>query len=271
MPRFAANLTMLFTERPFLDRFAAAAEAGFEAVEYLFPYAYEANALAERLRANGLVQALFNLPAGDWEAGERGVACHPDRIEEFREGVAKAIEYAAALGCRRLNCLAGIAPEGVEEAALRATFVDNLRYAADALARAGLTLLIEPINTQDVPGFYLSRTDQAAAILDAVGADNLMIQYDAYHAQIMEGNLAETLARHSARIGHIQIAEVPGRHEPGTGEIDYRFLFAHLDRIGYGGWVGCEYKPAAGTAEGLGWFAPYRRRAAGEDTEGDRA
>ncbi|MDE1947431.1 MAG: hydroxypyruvate isomerase [Burkholderiales bacterium] len=253
MPKFAANLTMLFNEVPFLDRFEQAAQAGFEAVEFLFPYAFEAAEIRRRLDANGLKLVLHNLPAGNWEAGERGIACHPDRVDEFRAGVARAIEYAKVLGVNQLNCLAGKAPAGVAEERLRSTFVENLRYAAAALKGAGLRLLIEPINTYDIPGFYLNRTAQAAAILDEVGADNAFIQYDLYHAQRMEGELAATAQKYLARIGHIQLADNPGRNEPGTGEINYAFLFAHLDRIGYAGWIGCEYKPATNTLAGLGW------------------
>ena len=253
MPRFAANLTMLFNEVPFLDRFEHAAKAGFEAVEFLFPYAWSAQEIKQRLDAHGLKLVLHNLPAGDWDGGERGIACHPDRVDEFKAGVAKAIEYAKVLGVPQLNCLAGKVPSGVSEPALRQTFVANLRHAALELKRAGLRLLIEPINTFDIPGFYLNRTDQALAILAEVGADNAYVQYDIYHAQRMEGELAATLQKHLAQIGHIQLADNPGRNEPGTGEINYRFLFAHLDRIGYPGWIGCEYKPAAGTEAGLGW------------------
>lgn len=253
MPKFAANLSMLFTELPFLDRFEAAARAGFEAVEFLFPYAFEAQDIRRRLDANNLKLVLHNLPAGDWEAGERGIACHPDRVDEFRAGVARAITYAQALGVGQLNCLAGKAPAGVPDATLRDTLVANLRYAAAALKTAGLRLLVEPINTFDIPGFYVNRTAQALAIIDEVGADNAFVQYDIYHAQRMEGELAATLQKHLARIGHVQLADNPGRNEPGTGEIHYPFLFAHLDRIGYSGWVGCEYKPATTTEAGLGW------------------
>jgi hydroxypyruvate isomerase len=253
MPRFAANLTMLFNEVPFLERFERAAKAGFEAVEFLFPYPFAAADIKSRLDANGLKLVLHNLPAGHWEGGERGIACHPDRVEEFRAGVAQALEYATALGVPQLNCLAGKAPAGVDEAVLRATFVANLKYAAAELKKAGLKLLIEPINTYDIPGFYLNRTAQALAILDEVGADNAFVQYDIYHAQRMEGEIAATLQKHLARIGHVQLADNPGRNEPGTGELNWAFLFAHLDRIGYGGWIGCEYKPATTTEAGLGW------------------
>ena len=253
MPRFAANLTMLFTELPFLDRFAAAAKAGFEAVEFLFPYAYPATEIRQRLDAHGLALVLHNLPAGDWDAGERGIACHPDRVAEFREGVAQALVYARALGVKQLNCLAGKAPQGVADEVLRETFVENLRFAAAELKKAGLRLLIEPINTFDIPGFYLNRTVQAVSILVEVGADNAFVQYDIYHAQRMEGELAATVHKYLPRIGHIQLADNPGRNEPGSGEINYAFLFAHLDRIGYDGWIGCEYKPATTTEAGLGW------------------
>jgi hydroxypyruvate isomerase len=253
MPRFAANLTMLFTEVPFLDRFERAAKAGFDAVEFLFPYAFSVHEIRQRLDDNGLQLVLHNLPAGDWDAGERGIACHPDRQAEFREGVMRAIDYAQGLGVGQVNCLAGKAPAGVAEASLRATFVSNLRHAAAAFKPAGLKLLIEPINHFDIPGFYLNRTQQAADILAEVGADNAFIQYDIYHAQRMEGELAATMQKHLPRIGHIQLADNPGRNEPGSGEINYPFLFAHLDRIGYSGWIGCEYKPAAGTEAGLGW------------------
>ncbi|WP_254275594.1 hydroxypyruvate isomerase [Halomonas sp. 3H] len=254
MPKFAANLSMLFTEVEFLDRFAAAARAGFQGVEYLFPYDYPAETLKARLDDNGLTQVLFNLPAGDWAAGERGIACHPERVEEFREGVERAIAYARVLGNTQVNCLAGIQPQGVSDDEARQTLIENLRFAAGKLADAGILLIAEPINTRDIPGFFLNRTEQALAIFDEVGSDNLKLQYDIYHMQIMEGDLAPTIEKHLARIAHVQIADNPGRHEPGSGEIHYPFLFAHLDRLGYRGWVGAEYKPAATTEEGLGWL-----------------
>ena len=254
MPRFAANLTMLFTEVPFLDRFERAALSGFSAVEFLFPYAFAAEDIKARLDANKLQLVLHNLPAGNWDLGERGIACHPDRVNEFRTGVATAIRYAQTLGVKQLNCLAGKVPTGVSEAQLRETLVANLRFAAAELKTAGLRLLIEPINHFDIPGFYLTRTEQALDILDGVGADNAFVQYDIYHAQRMEGELAATMQKQLARIGHIQLADNPGRNEPGTGEINYRFLFNHLDRIGYTGWIGCEYKPATTTEAGLGWI-----------------
>ena len=257
MPKLAANLTMLFGEIDFLDRFEAAASAGFRGVEFLFPYAYDAQVLKARLRDHRLVLVLHNLPAGNWTAGERGIACHPDRVEEFRAGVDQAITYATALDCDRVNCLAGILPPQVDPAAARDTFVQNLRYAAPRLQSAGIRLLIEPINTRDVPGFFLSGTAQAIEIIDAVGSDNLQLQYDIYHMQIMEGDVAAGIQRLLPRIGHLQLADVPGRHEPGTGAIDFGSLLNHIDRIGYSGWIGCEYVPAGKTRDGLGWAAPY--------------
>ena len=259
MPRFSANLSMLFTEVPFLDRFARAAQAGFEAVEFMFPYAHSPQEIKARLDATGLKAVLHNLPAGDWEGGDRGIACDPARVAEFRAGVARGVAYATTLGVPQLNCLAGKAPAGADDALLRRTFVDNLRFAAAALHQAGLRLLVEPINRYDIPGFYLQRTAQALSVLDEVGAPNAFVQYDIYHAQRTEGELAATLAQHLARIGHIQIADNPGRHEPGSGEINYRFLFQHLDRIGYQGWVGAEYRPASTTEAGLGWRAALCR------------
>jgi len=254
MPKFAANLTMLFNEAGFLDRFAAARRAGFSGVEYLFPYEHAAKDIRARLDEHGLTQVLHNLPAGNWGTGERGIACHPDRVAEFEQGVARAVEYANALGCTQLNCLAGIVPAGVDQDRARATFVGNLRGAARRLQDAGIRLLIEPINTRDIPGFFLRTTAQALGILDEVGSPNLFLQYDVYHMQIMEGDLATTIQKNLDRIAHIQIADNPGRHEPGTGEINYDFLFDFMNRIGYAGWVGCEYKPAASTEAGLGWM-----------------
>jgi hydroxypyruvate isomerase len=258
MPRFSANLSMLFTEEPFLDRFIAAAKAGFQGVEFLFPYAVPKEEIAERLKSNGLTQVLFNLPAGNWEAGERGIACHPDCISEFQEGVGKAIDYAKALDCKQVNCLAGIAPAGVSPDKLHSTLADNLRFAARELKSAGILLLAEPINTYDIPGFFLNRSAQAIALFDEVGSGNLKLQYDVYHMQRMEGELAKTIERLLPRIAHIQIADNPGRNEPGTGEINYPYIFGVIDRIGYSGWVGCEYRPLTTTAAGLGWL----RRAA---------
>ncbi|MEO8410522.1 MAG: hydroxypyruvate isomerase [Propionivibrio sp.] len=254
MPKFAANLTMLYNQVDFLERFEAAAASGFKGVEYLFPYAFDKEQLAEKLSQFGLTQVLHNLPAGDWAAGERGIACHPGRVGEFQEGVGKAIEYAKALGCKQLNCLAGIPPAGVDPEALRATLVDNLKFAGDRLKQAGIRFLVEPINTFDMPGFYLNHTQQALDLIDATGSDNIYLQYDIYHMQRMEGELANTMRAHLARISHIQLADNPGRNEPGTGEINYPYLFDSLDQQGYAGWIGCEYKPRADTAGGLGWL-----------------
>ena len=259
MPKFAANLTMLFTELPFMQRFEAAAKAGFKAVEYLFPYPFDKKELSAALRANGLQQVLHNLPAGNWEGGERGIACHPDRVSEFREGVGMAIDYATALGCPKLNCLLGKLPQGVSPDEARKTAVENLRFAARELQSAGIMLLVEPVNHFDIPGFFLTRTDQALAIIDEVGSTNLLLQYDIYHAQRMEGELAATITKNIARIGHIQLADNPGRGEPGTGEINYPWLFKHIDAAGYTGWIGCEYKPRGETVEGLGWRTALTR------------
>jgi hydroxypyruvate isomerase len=257
MPKFSANLSMLFTEHPFLERFDAAARAGFRAVEFMFPYAHPVEQIAEALSRNDLQLVLHNLPVGHWESGERGIACHPDRVDEFRSGVDDAIRYATALKAPRVNCLAGILPEGVSREEAEEVLVKNLRFAADQLGRHRIQLLVEPINTWDIPGFFLHRSAQAIALIDRVGSDNLYLQYDVYHMQRMEGELATTLQRHLRRIAHVQIADTPGRHEPGTGEINYRYLFQHLDAIGYEGWVGCEYKPRDGTEAGLAWRAPH--------------
>jgi hydroxypyruvate isomerase len=257
MPKFAANLTMLFNEAPFMERFGAARAAGFDAVEYLFPYEFPKEALAAELDKHRLSQVLFNLPAGNWAAGERGIASHPDRVGEFQDGVGKAIEYARALQCPRMNCLAGIAPKGLAREKARETLVANLKFAADRLKAAGLTLVIEPINTFDIPGFYVTTTREGLDLIEATGSDNLFLQYDIYHMQRMEGELAGTLKAQLPKIGHIQLADNPGRNEPGTGEINYRFLFRHLDEIGYQGWIGCEYKPKTTTVAGLGWIAAH--------------
>ena len=258
VPRFSANLSLLFTEHPLTERFAAARAAGFDAVEIQFPYAEPAQRLAVSLRASGLPLVLHNLPAGDWAAGERGIAALPGREAEFRDGVARASDYAGALGCPQLNGLAGLAPEGVERARLHDILAENLAFAADALKRVDLRLLIEPINDRDVPGFLLNRLDEAAAVIDAVGADNLFLQADLYHMAMMGEDVAGSLAKHMPRIGHIQIADAPGRHEPGTGSLDFPALLAELERLGYGGFVGCEYVPAVGTEAGLGWMAAFR-------------
>ncbi|HSV81142.1 MAG TPA: hydroxypyruvate isomerase [Ramlibacter sp.] len=261
MPRFAANLTMLYGELPFLERFAAAARDGFQAVEFMFPYEHDLEAIADRLREHRLALVMHNVPAGDWAGGERGIACLPDRVDEFRAGVCLAVDVASRLGAPRLNVLAGIRPDGVTEGDARRTLVENLRFAAAQARERGIRLLLEPVNTFDIPGFFVARTRDALALIDQVGADNLSLQYDLYHAQRMEGELAATLRAHLHRIAHVQLADNPGRNEPGTGEINYRFLFGLLDELGYAGYVGCEYKPRAagpgGTSAGLGWAAAH--------------
>ena len=254
MPRFCANLTLLYNEHDFLERFGAASRAGFKGVEYLFPYDYDKHQLAELLNRHRLTQVLHNLPAGDWAKGERGIACHPDRVNEFQASVEKAIDYATALDCRQVNCLAGLMPGRVAPEKLRETFVANLQFAAPRFKAAGIKLLIEPINsTRDMPGFFLNHSRQALDIIRDVGSDNLFLQYDIYHMQIMEGDLASTIEKNLTLIPHMQLADNPGRHEPGTGEINYGFLFEFIDRIGYRGWIGCEYKPLADTDAGLDW------------------
>lgn len=264
MPQFSANLSLLFADLPFLDRFDAAARAGFQAVEFQFPYDFAVADIKARLNDTGLALVLHNLPAGDWAAGERGLACHPDRVAEFQHGVLKALEVAAVLGTPQLNVLAGLLPTGVAQADARRTLVANLRYAASLMGDNGIRLLMEPINTRDMPGFFVNRTEQALDILDEVGSANLLLQYDIYHAQRMEGELGATLAAHLSRIGHIQLADNPGRHEPGTGEINFHYLFRHLDDLGYRGHVGCEYRPRdagpGGTLAGLGWVAAHGQR-----------
>ena len=271
MPQFAANLTLMYTELPFLQRFAAAAADGFTAVEYLFPYAYPAAELALRLRDNGLQQVLFNAPpaghdlaamAAAWEAGARGTAALPGRVDEFRAGVSQALDYAAALACPRIHLMSGLAPAGVAQEALTQQYTDNLRWAAEAAAQGGCEVLIEPINQRDMPGYFLRSQAQAHALLDAVQAPNLKVLMDLYHCQITEGDVASKLRHYlpTGRIGHIQIAGVPERHEPDRGELHYPYLFEVLDALDYRGWVGCEYRPAAGTSAGLGWL-PVRRTA----------
>ncbi len=260
MPRFAANLSMLFGEVPFLERFAAAAGAGFEAVEFLFPYEFPPEAIAARLRASGVRSVLFNLPPGRWEAGERGIAALPGREAEFREGVQAALRYAEALGTPTLHAMAGVVPAGADRDACRRTYVSNLRHAADALAERGRTLVIEPLNHRDMPGYFLERQADAHAVREEVGAPNLLVQADLYHLQIAEGDVTTKLRRWIEHVGHVQIASVPDRHEPDSGELDYRYLFRLLDDLGYRAWVGCEYRPARRTTEGLAWFAPYRRK-----------
>ena len=254
MPRFAANLTMLFNEVPFMERFAAAAKAGFKGVEYLFPYDFPAEELAKQLSAHGLTQVLHNLPAGDWGKGERGIAIFPERVDEFKAGVTKAITYAKALKCGQLNCLVGVMPQGADAKKHHDTLIANLKFAASALKNEGIKLLIEPINTRDIPGFFLTRTQQALDIIAEVGSDNLYDQYDIYHMQIMEGDLARKIEANLPKIAHIQLADNPGRNEPGTGEISYPFLYEFIDKIGYKGWIGAEYKPKTDTVAGLGWL-----------------
>jgi hydroxypyruvate isomerase len=258
MPRFAANLSSLFTELTFPERFAAAAKHGFTAVEYLFPYDYEKEQLADLLKQNDLKQVMFNLPSGHWEAGERGLACDPRRIPEFQDGLELAIEYAIAFDCKRLNCLPGIMPRESCPLTIHETLVGNLRHAAARLEQLKIKLLIEPINVYDNPNFFLHRSSHALAIMEEVQHANLYMLYDVYHMQITEGNLASTIAENLSRIGHVQIADVPGRNEPGTGEINFNFPFRHLDAIGYDGWIGCQYNPLFTTEEGLEWFTPYQ-------------
>ncbi|MYN21121.1 hydroxypyruvate isomerase [Rugamonas sp. FT107W] len=253
MPKFAANLSMLFTEALFLERFALAREAGFDGVEFLFPYAYDAHQLAERLRRHQLTLALFNLPAGDWNAGDRGMACDPRRQDEFRAGVHSALAYATELGATQLHCMAGKTPPGLAPERAHATYVDSLRWAAAELAPHGINLLIEPINHYDMPGYFLNRSRQALDIIAETGSPNLFLQYDIYHMQRMEGELSNTIRANLPMIKHMQIADTPGRHEPGSGEINYRHLFRLIDELGYEGWLGCEYLPAGDTLAGLGW------------------
>jgi len=257
MLKFSANLTMMFNEVDFLGRFERASKAGFKGVEFLFPYEWERQELAEKLDKHGLEQVLHNLPAGNWLAGERGIACLPGRVGEFQEGVGLAIEYAKALRCPRLNCIAGITPKDVPAEKVRQTMVDNLRFAATALEKEGIRLLVEPLNNQDIPEFYLVHTQDALRLLVEVNHPNLWLQYDIYHMQIMEGNLTRTILDNLARIAHIQLGDNPGRHEPGTGEINFTNLLRFIDEAGYDGWIGCEYKPAGVTEDGLEWVEPY--------------
>ncbi|MBT5266248.1 MAG: hydroxypyruvate isomerase family protein [Rhodospirillaceae bacterium] len=254
MPNFAANLSMMFQEHDFLDRFAAASAQGFNGAEFLFPYDWEKSEIRARLDDNGITQALFNLPPGDWAAGERGFAALPGREDTFEAALDKALDYAVALDCPRLHVMSGMVPEGVDRTACTDTLISNLSKAAPKAASAGKTLIIEPINTQDMPAYFLNWQKQALDILDAVGQPNVRLQFDLYHCQIMEGNLAVHMREQFDRIEHMQIAGVPGRHEPDVGEINYPYLFALMDELGYEGWVGCEYNPAGETVSGLGWF-----------------
>ncbi|MGI4859947.1 MAG: 2-oxo-tetronate isomerase [Janthinobacterium lividum] len=261
MPRFAANLSMLYPQHDFLDRFAAARADGFDAVEYLFPYDYGADELRRRLDDNGLVQALFNAPPGDWAAGERGIASLPGREDEFRAGFERALDYAAVLKNDRIHVMAGLLPEETQRAAHHAVYLENLAFAAEQAAKVGITVLLEPINPRDMPGFFLNRQDQGQAVCREVGAANLKVQFDCYHCQIVEGDIESKLRRDFAGIGHIQIAGVPHRHEPDRNEVNYPYLFDVFDELGYDGWVGCEYRPRGDTSEGLAWLREWRQRA----------
>ena len=265
MPKLAANLSFLYNELPFLDRFAAAAKDGFRAVEYLFPYEWQPHEIVRRLKDNGLQQVLFNAPPGHWDGGERGLACLPGRESEFRDGIAKALDYAAALDCPRVHVMAGLLPASLARETGKATYVENLRWAAGEAAKAGRDLLIEPINTRDIPGFFLNRQDEAHAIVEAIGASNLKVQFDLYHCQIVEGDVAMKIRKYlpTGRVGHIQIAGVPERHEPDIGELNHPYLFKVIDEVsaqcGWDGWVGGEYRPARGavpngTSDGLAWL-----------------
>jgi hydroxypyruvate isomerase len=257
MPRFAANLSMMFQELPFLERFGAAAAAGFRGVEFLFPYDFAAQDVARALRDGALENVLFNLPPGDWAAGERGIASLPGREAEFRAGLSRAMEYAQALGTPRVHVMAGLFPAGAECARHRDAYLANLRHAAAEAARHRLEVLIEPINTRDIPGYFLNTQAEAHAVREEVGAPNLKVQMDLYHAQIVEGDLAMKIRRYLPHVGHVQIAGVPERQEPDRGEVNYPYLFRLLDELGYGGWIGCEYRPAGRTEDGLGWLKPW--------------
>jgi hydroxypyruvate isomerase len=258
MPRFAANLSMMFNEVPFLDRFALAAKAGFKGVEFLFPYEHPAAEIAARLKDNGLQQVLFNAPAGDFGKGERGMAAIPGKQTAFRESIKLALEYATALACPRLHIMAGLKPEGIAHDTLTAVYGANLAYAADECAKVGVKPIIEPINHRDIPGFFLNTTDQAAAIIAAIGPEKLGLQFDLYHCQITEGDVVKRVEKHLPLIAHMQVADTPGRHEPGTGEVNWPFVFKTIDALGFRGWIGCEYRPAGETLAGLSWFAPYK-------------
>ena len=260
MPKFAANLSMMFNEVPFLDRFRAASECGFAAVEFLFPYEHSPDAIADQLRKHNLQIVLFNMPPGDWAAGERGVGCIPGRESEFRAGIEKALDYATRLCIPRLHAMAGIAPAGADPAACRATLIGNLKYAAEQLASHNITLLLEAINHRDIPGFFVNTQAESYQICAAVGAPNLKMQMDLYHMQVMEGDIAMKLRKYAPYCGHIQIAGAPQRNEPDTGEVRYEYLFSLLDEIGYDGWIGCEYRPAGKTTDGLNWFKEYKRK-----------
>jgi hydroxypyruvate isomerase len=257
MPRFAANLTMLFTEYPFIERIDRAAEAGFEAIEFLFPYQEDVDGIRESLSSNGMQQILFNLPAGDFAGGERGIANDPGRVDEFRDGVARALEIAAKLECPRLNCLSGLSVQGIPWETQWKTLVENYQFAAEETAKAGVVQLVEPINTFDMPGFMVTNTNQGLQLIKEVGSTNLKLQYDVYHMQRMEGELVGTIKKNLDQIAHIQIADNPGRHQPGTGEINYPFVLSQIDQMGYDGWVSLEYVPDGETANTLEWLKDW--------------
>lgn len=258
MPKFAANLSMMFNEAPFLDRFGLAAAAGFTAVEFLFPYEHPAAEIARRLGDHGLANVLFNAPPGDWAAGERGMACLPGRRAEFRDGIRRALDYAAALGCPRLHVMAGMMPAGVPRETLLAHYAMNIDFAAEECAKAGVKPVIEPINRRDMPGFFLETTAQAVQVIEAVGPERLGLQFDLYHCQVTEGDVVRRAQELLPFIAHMQVADTPGRHEPGTGEVNWDFVFERIDAMGYRGWIGCEYRPKGETLAGLGWFAKHR-------------
>jgi hydroxypyruvate isomerase len=257
MPKLAANLTLMFNEVPFLDRFEAAAKAGFKGVEYLFPYEFPKDQIAERLQKHRLTQVLFDLPAGNWAAGDRGIACDPARRGEFQDSVGSALDYANSLSCKRLTCLAGKAPVSMSAEEAAQILIENLRFAARQAATQGISVLLEAINTRDIPGFFVNRTAQSKSVLDAVDEPNARMQYDIYHMQVMEGDLASTIKANLDQISHFQLADNPGRNEPGTGEINYGYLLPYIDSLGYDGWVGCEYRPRGRTLDGLGWARKY--------------
>tara|TARA_Y100000994_G_scaffold33938_1_gene24223 strand:- start:1828 stop:2604 length:777 start_codon:yes stop_codon:yes gene_type:complete len=258
MPKFDANISMMFNEVDFLDRFELAAKAGFSGVEFLSPYEYEVDEILDRLQQNNLSQVLHNLPVGNFSAGERGIACLPDRIDEFKSSVDQTVKYATKLGAPQVNCLSGIKPENVSDDLAEETLINNLKYAAPILQEAGVKLIVESINTIDMPGFFLTNTSQALSLIEKVDHPNLFIQYDIYHMQIMEGDLSRTIENNLAMISHMQLADNPGRHEPGTGEINYNYLLSFIDEIGYDGWIGCEYIPLKNTLEGLDWMKNFK-------------
>jgi hydroxypyruvate isomerase len=260
MPKFAANLTMMYNEYPFLERFTAARDDGFFGVEFLFPYDFAPAKIKEQLDVNGLSQVLFNCHPGDWDAGERGIASLPGREEDFKRSIESALHYASILGNKRLHVMAGVMPSGQDHANRRGIYLDNLAYAAEQAKPLGITMLIEPINTRDIPGYFLNRQDDAHAICREVGASNLQVQLDLYHCQITEGDLVMKIKRDIAGVGHMQIAGVPQRHEPDIGEVNYSYLFGLIDELGYNGWIGCEYRPRASTSGGLDWFKPYANK-----------